>query len=563
MENLRSKLLEKAECSLLWPNDYSFKFWESTLVLNRSFIKDLSIDKILEEARFERADREKIGLLFANPCTNEEVLQYRLDIMRDFVENEWLVDNFKEYVKTMVFIQNCSKERFENIKGVHVRTHFFEKASAYASLIKGISDSLKEKSESIRSEGLSKLLDYINRIIEENEFKLMIEDIKKITEEYERISDLYLELGYNECLKDIAINLEKTEKSTTLEEPLISQILSNGAAFIDDMDKKYFNIYYDARFSRLEELIFERLQLKNPAVFESLLTFYNRYSEKDFDDICMLKVELEFYIKISELVRRLERLRLNFCKPVIGKDKRDKTKIEGLYDLSLAFQRIKDGKYELSKEVVCNDLSFDEDGEIFVLTGPNKGGKTTFIRSIGIAQILFQAGCFVPALQAEMSVVDIIHTHFPEEETLGIDRGRLGEEAKRISVIINKSTSKSLVLLNETFSSTRRIDGYYLGRDVLKILMKLKCKGIYVTHFGELADDIEALNKEVPDGSVLAGLVAGIEDTDNKGLTGNRTFKIQRIKSVGLGYSKDIVLKHGLSSEQITDLLKRRGYIPR
>lgn len=562
MENLCSNVLDKAVCSLLWPNDDSYKFWKERLVPSTCFIKDLSIDKVLDDTRFERTDREKIGQLFGNPCTSEEVLQYRLDIMQDFVENEWLLDNFKEFVKTMVFIRNCSKERFANIKGIHVQTYFFEKASAYESLITAMRECLEKRSESIRSAGLKQLLDFIKQIMTEHDFRLMTEDIKKINEEYGSVSGLYLEIGYYEGLKDIAIDVEKAKKHTEREEPLMSQILSKGAAFLDDMDKKYCNIYYDARFSRLEEIIFERLQLKNPAIFESLKAFYNRYSEQDFEDICKLRFEAEFYIKFSELVGRLERLGLKFCKPVIGKDLRKNTKVEGLYDLSLALERLKDEKYELSKEVVCNDLSFDEDGEIFVLTGPNKGGKTTYIRSIGIAQALFQVGCFVPALRAEMSIVDVIHTHFPEEETLGINKGRLGEESERISVIINNSTSKSLVLLNETFSSTRRIDGYYLGRDVLKILMKLKCKGIYVTHFGELADDTDALNAEVPDGSKLACLVAGIDDTDNKGLTGNRTFRIQRMKSVENGYSRDIVLKHGLSPEQITALLKKRGYIP-
>lgn len=563
MENLRSKVLEKAEISLLWPNDASYNFWMLDVVYTRNFIKDLNIDKLLDETRFERVDREKLKLLFANPCTSEEVLQYRLDLMQDFVENDWLLDNFKEYVKAMVFIESCSKERFANIKGIHVQTYFFEKASAFASLIIGIKDCLEERNESIRSEGLKQLLIYVNKISEEQEFRSMIEDIKRINEEYEKVSDIYIELGYSEGLKDIAISVEKSKNNTAFKEPLISQILSNGAAFLDDSDKSYFNVYYDERFSRLEEIIFERLQMKKPDVFNSLQAFFKRYSEKDFEEVCSIRIEAEFYIKFSELVRRLERLGLKFCKPLIVEATKNTTRIEGLYDLSLAMQRIKDGKYELSKEVVCNDLSFDQEGEFYVLTGPNKGGKTTYIRSIGIAQVLFEAGCFVPAARAEMSIADAIHTHFPEEESIGIDKGRLGEEAERISVIINNSTSKSLVLLNETFSSTRRIDGYYLGRDVLKILMSLKCKGIYVTHFGELADDIDSLNEEVSEGSKLAGLVAGIEDTDNTGLTGNRTYRIRKMRSDGFGYSRDIVLKHGLSSEQITALLKRRGYIPR
>lgn len=563
MEDLNLKVLEKPTISLLWPNDESYNLWMSDAVYTGRFVRDLSIDMVLNEIGFERAEREKIKLLFANLCTDEEVLQYRLDIMQDFLENDWILDNFKEFVKTMDFIRSCSKERFENVKGIHVQTYFFEKASAYTALITGIRDCLKERNVNIKSEGLKKLLDYVNRIAEENEFRTMTEEIKRITEEYENIPDVYLEISYYLGLKEISFNVEKSKKHTPLKEPLISQLLSNGEAFLDNNDKKYINIYYDARFSRLEEIIFERLEAKKPVVLDSLRNFYNKYSEQDFEDICNLKTEAEFYIKFTELIKRIERLGLKFCKPVIAKDQENNTKIDGLYDLTLALQRIKDGKYELYKEVVCNDLRFDKDGEIFVLTGPNKGGKTTYIRSVGIAQILFQAGCFVPASRAQMSIVDAIHTHFPEEEALGIDKGRLGKEAERISIIINSSTSKSLVLLNETFSSTREVDGYYLGRDVLKILMKLKCKGIYVTHFSELADDIDALNEEVPDGSKLAGLVAGIEDIDNKGLVGDRTYKIKRMKSVGLGYSRDIVLKHGLSSEQIIELLKMRGYIPR
>ena len=563
MEDLNLKVLEKPTISLLWPNDESYNLWMSDAVYTGRFVRDLSIDMVLNEIGFERAEREKIKLLFANLCTDEEVLQYRLDIMQDFLENDWILDNFKEFVKTMDFIRSCSKERFENVKGIHVQTYFFEKASAYTALITGIRDCLKERNVNIKSEGLKKLLDYVNRIAEENEFRTMTEEIKRITEEYENIPDVYLEISYYLGLKEISFNVEKSKKHTPLKEPLISQLLSNGEAFLDNNDKKYINIYYDARFSRLEEIIFERLEAKKPVVLDSLRNFYNKYSEQDFEDICNLKTEAEFYIEFTELIKRIERLGLKFCKPVIAKDQENNTKIDGLYDLTLALQRIKDGKYELYKEVVCNDLRFDKDGEIFVLTGPNKGGKTTYIRSVGIAQILFQAGCFVPASRAQMSIVDAIHTHFPEEEALGIDKGRLGKEAERISIIINSSTSKSLVLLNETFSSTREVDGYYLGRDVLKILMKLKCKGIYVTHFSELADDIDALNEEVPDGSKLAGLVAGIEDIDNKGLVGDRTYKIKRMKSVGLGYSRDIVLKHGLSSEQIIELLKMRGYIPR
>ncbi len=561
MENSYLKMVAN-RCSLLWPDEGSYKCWKDKATPSVYFYKDLSINKVIDSLMFKENDREKISQLFKSPCTSKEVLEYRLDIMQDFVENQWLINDFKELVKNMVFIQNSFKRKISNPKGIHVQTCFFEQASKYVDLISSIRECLDSGKGSIRSTGLKRLLSYAEMLVHERDFKDMKDDIKRIEEEYKNISELYLEFGYYEGLKDIVIDLDKTKKNAIVNEPLISQLLNYGSAFLEDWDKNYCSIYYDARFSRLEEMIFEKLQVKEPAIFESLQAFYTKYSDNSFEDICELKVEAEFYIKFSELVCRMERLGLKFSKPIIANSKRGNTKIECLFDLSLALQMIADGNSELSTNIVCNDLNFGDDGEIFIVTGPNKGGKTTYIRSVGIAQVLFQAGCFVPALRAEMDIMDVVHTHFPEEETLGIDKGRLGEEAERISVIINNSTPKSLVLLNETFSSTRSIDGYFLGRDVIKILMKIKCKGIYVTHFGELADDIEALNQEVQDGSQLAGLSAGVEDTDGMGLTGNRTFKIKRMRSVGLGYSKDIVLKHGLSSEQIAELLKKRGYFP-
>jgi len=181
-----------------------------------------------------------------------------------------------------------------------------------------------------------------------------------------------------------------------------------------------------------------------------------------------------------------------------------------VYDLSLAVRMVNDNRG--AAHLVTNDHYSDHTARIFILTGPNQGGKTTFLRSVGIAQVLFQAGCFVPAKSAALSPVDYIFTHFQEKEVLGVKKGRLGEEAARIARIFNHVTEYSLILLNETFSSARRVDGYHLGRDVLKAMMRLRCQGIFVTHVTELAQDAELLNEEIPDGSRLVNLMAGVID---------------------------------------------------
>ncbi|KNY28870.1 MutS-related protein [Pseudobacteroides cellulosolvens] len=547
--------------SLLWPREADWAYWNSKCAASGSYIKDLCIGKILDSLAFKEEDRKKAEELFEKLCTDRSVLQYRLDIMEDFIENRELSEAFNEFVKIIALIERSSKEKYPNQKEIHVYTCLFEKAAAYVSLIAGMKECLESREGELKSSGLRALLDFVRHIAKKSIFIDMQKAVRRISEEYETVSKLSIEFGYYEGLKDIVINTDSIEGCISHAKPFISSILDNGAVFLDGRDRSYCKIYYDVRFSRLEELILERLMAVNPLVFNSIQEFYGNYSGYSFDEICELKFELEFYLRFSELVWSMENRGLKLCKPRIHMSQSGNASVLELYDLSLALQMKDSGRMNLSEAIVANDLSFDENGRIFVVTGPNKGGKTTYIRSVGIAQALFQAGCYVPAHNAEMNVVDAIHTHFPQEEVLGLQKGRLGEEIQRISQILDNSTHQSLILLNETFSSTRRVDGYYLGRDVLKLLMKKGCLGIYVTHFTELAFDVDDLNGEVPEGSKLASLAAGIDDFDGKGLIGNRTYRIHRLKPTGFGYSRDITLKHGLSSKQLDELLKRRGYL--
>lgn len=547
--------------SLIWPDEAACRSWRIRQKPDDSFIKDLCIDKILTAYIFNEDVRRNIEELFEKPCMDEHTIGYRLDIMQDFIENVNIANAFGRFVKAIISIEKSSVEKYPNPKEIHVHTCFFEMASAYVPLVREMKKYLKEVEEQMRSAGLKALLDFVSHIENAEVFAEMEEDIRQILEEYNRVSCLGLEFGYYEGLREVVINNQGEQDNLSCRQSLISKILQNAAVFLDDEDRGRCKIYYDERFSKLEELILERLQLKSPEIFDRLQKFYKKYSNYNFDKICALRFEAEFYLRFSGLVRRMGNYGLKFCKPEIYTGEDNKTSILGLYDLSLALQMEESGITSLSECIVSNELDFNENGRIFVVTGPNKGGKTTYIRSIGIAQVLFQAGCFVPALEARMSIVDTVYTHFPKEETLGVKKGRLGEEAERISLIVNSCTSKSLVLLNETFSSTRSVDGYYLGRDMLKILMETKCLGLYVTHFNELAYEVDELSEEVPGGSRLASLTGGIVDFDGRGVEGSRTYKILRIKPSGHGYSRDIVLKHGLSSEQLEMLLRKRGYL--
>ena len=203
----------------------------------------------------------------------------------------------------------------------------------------------------------------------------------------------------------------------------------------------------------------------------------------------------------------------------------------------------------IDDEIVTNDFAFDDNARIYVLTGPNRGGKSVITVAVGAAQALCQLGLPVPAESARISVVDGIYTHFPEGADDTIDKGRLGEECARLKEIFDSVTENSLILLDESLSSTGAFEATYIASEILSGFAVERCRGIFSTHLHDLAASISDINsRSLEHGGVLIDtLVAGIEE-------GRRSFKIFRAKPDGKSYAKDIADKYGLSFE---NLIKR------
>lgn len=200
----------------------------------------------------------------------------------------------------------------------------------------------------------------------------------------------------------------------------------------------------------------------------------------------------------------------------------------------------------IDDEIVTNDLSFDDNARIFVLTGPNRGGKSVITVAVGAAQALFQLGCYVPARSAVISPVDGIFTHFPEGAEDTIDKGRLGEECARLKDVFDSVSKNSMILLDESLSSTGAYEASYIASEILSGFAVIGCRGIFSTHLHELAASIAEINeRSVGMGGIMIDtLVAGIED-------GKRSFKIHRMKPDGKSYARDIAAKYGLIFENL------------
>jgi DNA mismatch repair ATPase MutS len=233
-----------------------------------------------------------------------------------------------------------------------------------------------------------------------------------------------------------------------------------------------------------------------------------------------LQNELAFYVGCLNLHEALTSLKQPTCMPRPFPPEDERRSAVGLYDVSLALT--------LGKSVVGNDLQADGK-RLTVITGANRGGKSTFLRSLGLAQLMMQCGMFVAAERFEVSVSECLFTHYKREEDPSMQSGKLDEELRRMSAIVDAVVPDSLVLLNESFAATDEREGAEIARQVVAALVERGVIVYFVTHQYDFAQTMMSTGGE----NVLM-LVAERRDD------GARTFKIKPGTALATSYGKDL-----------------------
>ena len=259
------------------------------------------------------------------------------------------------------------------------------------------------------------------------------------------------------------------------------------------------------------------------------------------DFLLKLLPEIEFVSRVSALEKRLTDAGYPLTTPVLRPMAEKAFYARGLYNPDVALR--------IDEKVVANDLTFDDSARIYVLTGPNRGGKSVITCAVGLAQAMTALGMRVAAESLTVSPVDGIFTHFPEGAEDTIDKGRLGEECARLREIFEEVTGDSMILLDESLSSTGAFEASYIAAEILTGFAVVGCRGIFSTHLHELASAVPEINERAcAEGGVrIDTLVAGIEE-------GRRSFLIKRARPDGRSYARDIAEKYGLSLDGIRAL---------
>lgn len=233
----------------------------------------------------------------------------------------------------------------------------------------------------------------------------------------------------------------------------------------------------------------------------------------------MLRIELAFYLGCVNLWTQLQSRGEPTCYPVPVGAEECAFDCTALYDVCLSFH--------LDGRVVGNDVHANG-RPLIVITGANQGGKSTFLRSVGLAQLMLQSGMFVPAASLRASVGSGVFTHYKREEDAGMEGGKFDEELARMSGLADSITPTSLLLCNESFAATNEREGSEIARQLVAAMLANQVRVVFVTHMYDLAHSLQERHR----GSALF-LRA------ERGLDGSRPFRLVAGEPLSTSYGSD------------------------
>jgi len=280
----------------------------------------------------------------------------------------------------------------------------------------------------------------------------------------------------------------------------------NGARALRDLQNKGINLVANALAQSTDHI----------------LSFFN-----------MLRTELAFYIGCLNLHDQLTRKGepMSFPLPLAANERSHAFK--GLYDICLALT--------LEQKVVGNDVDADQKG-LVVVTGANQGGKSTFLRSIGLSQLMMQCGMFVPAESFSSNICDGLFTHYKREEDTAMESGKLDEELSRMSGIVDHISSDSMVLFNESFAATNEREGSEIARQIVSALLEKRIKIFFVTHLYPFAHGFAARK------TANAIFLRAERQED-----GGRTFRLAEGEPLQTSFGEDLYNLVFLSGDELPD----------
>lgn len=486
------------------------------------FFADLNLDHIVDAIT---AGREEYNLkpLFYAPLNDIGTIEYRHEVMRD-LENEVLYGHVQSFAQKMRTMRQHLAQAEKLYYRYQKERWFLEAVEVYCTAVADLLDGLSHVE--LRSHAFLAFREYLADYVRSDRFVSLVAETRKIKAELSSVR-------YCLRIKDDAITVRKYESEVDYSAEVEATFEKFKQGAVKDYRIKFRTW---PEMNHVEARILDLVARLYPDIFSDLDN-YCATNEGYFDEkIRAFDREVQFYVAYLEFIGRLKRVGLKFCYPQISDGDKEVYDFEG-FDLALANRLVAEGS-----SVVCNDFFLKGKERIFIVSGPNQGGKTTFARTFGQLHYLASLGCPVPGSKARLFLFDNLFTHFEKEEDITNLRGKLQDDLIRMHEILERATSSSIIIINEIFTSTTLSDAVFLSQKVLEKIIALDALCVCVTFIDELASLSE---KTV---SVVSTVVP-----ENPAL---RTYKIVRKPADGLAYAISIAEKYHLTYEWLKERIK-------
>lgn len=533
--------------------------------LSETTCHDLGLDSICKLVSGKENEQRFIMGVLARMTEDPDTANFRADVFEDIMNFPAMRTRIMELLDKIQFLRDYGwfKTEFETKAGIWDLLHRLEDINDYIECVEALRVCLSEND--IHSEGLISLRTNIEKIYNDSHYAQMKADIKNLRADTSSLKSVTVGINLNERFEAsqigvISINNKPFRHSSILNS--FSQAIAGGVRDGNDWNGDMHYLPAEEPSVRFREPVTLALNTlafmpdkdagadithyMNKVVGQMLRTtakklqnVLSRYVDVSITDITCLIPEFLYYIRFAEFIEACRDKKMNFCK---AKAVKTDALVTGSFMAARGFYNLKLATTEHNEGIVANDLDFDRDHIIYILTGANRGGKTTVSQAIGLLYALAQGGIYVPADSFEYVPVDGVYTHFPADEDKTMNLGRLGEECSRFKELFDACTDKSLLLLNETFSTTSFEEGYYIARDCVRAMLSKRIRTIYNTHMHKLARDIDEMNEGEYKASSL------IVKSEN----GRCTFRIGVAPPEGLSYARDIADKYGVTYELLT-----------
>jgi DNA mismatch repair ATPase MutS len=473
--------------------------------------------------------------------TDPEVIRYRMDTFRDMLENESISKTLNRLIPILGDIMELRRLEADSGEAASYLSSITE-IELYISSIDTLHAGLSMVRQNLKGKALTSLADRIAELADSEYYRELNEKLNELTNRVRDVKSVTVGVNLDAQLRPceagvLSINPEPFRSGDVLEKILrlnfkddeytcIAQLVPFGKKQTENQ-KTALSLAFTSAINDVYK-----------TSLRSWKKIVQAYVLENTDFLLNLMPEIEFFVKGTDFLRTLRDKGCALCTPDIRPMEEHTFTAKELYNPCVALK--------ITDPIVTNDLDFDEKATIYVITGPNRGGKSVITCAAGQAQVMLQLGMFIPAEEAAISPVDAIFTHFPSGADDTIDKGRLGEECDRLREIFDVITPESLVLMDESFSSTGAYEASYIAAEVLSALSYVGCRCIFSTHLHQLAAELDSINEKAAKsgGAPIDTLVAGME-------TGQRSFKILRKKPDGKSYARDIAEKYGITYDTI------------